>query len=167
LKPPAEITSQLVQGLFAHWDLIRRGRLAPSWREIDPGAIKPCLPYLLVSQVFGEPFDLRYRLAGTEIVASYGYDPTGRTLRGFAHPPADGSWLALYCRLLGERRPIFGRYVARVGGNEIFQVDTVTLPLSSDGQSIDRVLEAEDWSMAPGVRRGQIDPGAWWFETVS
>ena len=53
--------------------------------EIDPGAIKSCLPYLLVSEVFGEPFDLRYRLAGTAIIESYGYDPTGMSLRGFPH----------------------------------------------------------------------------------
>ena len=74
---------------FAYWDRIRGVRLAPSWPEIDPGAIKCCLPFLLVSEVFGEPFDLRYRLAGTEIVASYGYDPTGMTCEGSPPPPGE------------------------------------------------------------------------------
>jgi hypothetical protein len=83
--------------------------VAPRWPEIDPGVIKSCLAFLLVSEVLGKPFDRRYRLAGTEIVASYGYDPTGATLRGFKHPLADGAWLAHYDRLIGDRRPIFGR----------------------------------------------------------
>ena len=95
-----EVTSPLVLHLFAYWDQIRAGRLAPSWPEIDPGAIKSCLPYLLVSEVFGEPFDVRYRLTGSEIVASYGYDPTGTTMRGSKHPPVDGAWPALYDRLI-------------------------------------------------------------------
>jgi hypothetical protein len=166
LSAPPEVTSPLVLSLFAYWDQIRDGRPAPSWPEIDPGAIKSCLPYLLVSEVFGEPFDLRYRIAGSEIVASYGYDPTGTTMRGFKHPPAEGAWPALYERLIGDRRPIFGRYVAVVGWAGIFRVDTVTLPLSQDGQSINRIIEVEDWSMAPGVRRGQIDPAAWRFEML-
>ena len=166
LKPPEQITSPLVRELSAYWDRVRAGRLAPSWPEIDPGAIKSCLPYLLVSEVFGEPFDLRVRLAGTEIVESYGYDPTGMTLRGFPHPPADGAWLPLYVKVIEEKRPVFGRYVAEIGRDAIFRVDAVTLPLSQDGRSVDRMIEVEDWRMAPGVRRGQIDPAAWRFEML-
>jgi hypothetical protein len=166
LGAPPEVTSPLVLGLFAYWDQIRAARLAPSWPEIDPGAIKSCLPFLLVSEVLGEPFDLRYRLAGTEIVASYGYDPTGTTLRGFKHPTADGAWLPLYVKVIEGKRPVFGRYVAEIGRDEIFRVDAVTLPLSQDGRSINRMIELEDWRMAPGVRRGQIDPAAWRFETL-
>jgi hypothetical protein len=86
LGAPPEVTSPLVLSLFAYWDQIRAGRLAPNWSEIDPGAIKPCLPYLLVLEVFGEPLDLRIQLAGTGIVESYGYDPTGMTVRRFPHP---------------------------------------------------------------------------------
>jgi hypothetical protein len=68
--------------------------------------------------------------------------------------------------LIGDRRSIFGRYVAVVGWAGIFRVDTVTLALSQDGRSINRIIEVEDWSMAPGVRRGQIDPAAWRFEML-
>jgi hypothetical protein len=64
-------------------------------------------------------------------------------------------------------RPVFGRYVAEIGPDEIFRVDAVTLPLSQDGRSVDRMIELEDWRMAPGVRRGQIDPAAWRFEMLN
>jgi hypothetical protein len=166
LGAPPEVTSPLVLGLFAYWDQIRDGRLAPSWPEIDPGAIKSYLPFLLVSEVFGEPFDVRFRLAGTEIVASYGYDPTGMTLRGFRLPPGDGVWLPLYDRVIGDKRPIFGRYIAEMGRNGTFRIESVTLPLSQDGRSIDRMIELEDWHMAPGARRRHIDPAAWRFEML-
>jgi hypothetical protein len=109
---------------------------------------------------------MRFRLAGTAIVESYGYDPTGMTLRGFPHPPANGAWLPLYVKVIEGKRPVFGRYVAEIGRDEIFRVDAVTLPLSQDGRSIDRLIELEDWRMAPGVRRGQIDPAAWRFEML-
>jgi hypothetical protein len=68
--------------------------------------------------------------------------------------------------VIAARRPVFGRYVAEIGRDAIFRVDAVTMPLSRDGRSIDRMIELEDWSMAPGVRRGQIDPAAWRFEML-
>jgi hypothetical protein len=156
----------LVLSLFAYWEGLRADRLAPSWREIEPGAIRGCLPYLLVAEVFGEPFDLRYRLTGTEVVASYGFDPTSKTLRGYDFGPSGTSWVALYGELLSQKHPIFGRYVARAGLGEIFRVDTVTLPLSHDGRSVDRIIELEDWSTLPGIRLHQIDPNDWRFETL-
>jgi hypothetical protein len=164
--PPEQITSRLVLDLFAYWDRVRGERLAPSWPEIDPAVVKACLPYLLVSEIFGRPFDLRYRLTGSEIVTSYGYDPTGMTLRGGSFPPADGIWPVLYGQLIEKKRPIFGRYIAEADWGAIFRVDTATLPLSQDGQSINRIIEVEDWSMASGVRRAQIDQDAWRFEIL-
>jgi PAS domain len=166
MGPPAEIASPLVLSLFAYWDRLRADRSAPSWRAIEPAAIKKCLPYLLVSEVFGEPFDLRFRLAGTELVSSYGYDPTGMTLREHDHASANDVWLALYGRLLSDKQPIFGRYVAQASMGEIFRVDVVMLPLSHDDRSVDRIIELEDWGMAPGLRRDKIDPKAWRFETL-
>jgi len=167
IMPPDQITSRLVLGLFAYWGRLRGERLAPSWPEIDPAAIKGSLPYLLVSEIVAaEPVDLRFRLVGSEVVASYGYDPTGTTLLAGSHPPASGASAALYSRLLAQEWPIFGQYAAQSGQGEIFRVDTVTLPLSRDGQSISHVIELEDWSMAPGARRGQIAPDAWRFEIL-
>ena len=68
--------------------------------------------------------------------------------------------------MIEENRPVFGRYVAEIGPGAIFRVDAVTLPLSQDGRSFNRMIELEDWGMAPGVRRGQIDPAAWRFEML-
>jgi hypothetical protein len=166
LELAAQIASHVVAKMVAYWMRTRGDRIAPSWPEIDPAAIKPCLPYLLVAEVFREPFDLRYRLAGSEIVSSYGYDPTGKTLRGFDHGSSNPTWLVLYERVIEERRPVFGQYVPRVGRHEMFRVETVTLPLSQDGSSVDRIIELEDWSMAPGVRRGQMQLWEWRFEML-
>jgi hypothetical protein len=58
---------------------------------------------------------------GTEIVESYGYDPTGMTLREFPHPPVDGAWLPLYLKVIEGKLPVFGRYVAEIGRDEIFR----------------------------------------------
>jgi hypothetical protein len=56
--------------------------------------------------------------------------------------------------------------MSRAGLGEIFRVDTVTLPLSHDGRSVDRIIELEDWSKLPGIRRYQVDPNDWRFETL-
>ena len=49
-------------------------------RDIEPGDIKRLLPYISISDVIAEPFDLRYRLGGTAVVETSGYDFTGRFL---------------------------------------------------------------------------------------
>jgi hypothetical protein len=46
------------------------------------------------------------------------------------------------------------------------RVDTVAAPLFQDGRLVDWIIEVEDWGMVPGVRRGQVDPAAWRFETL-
>jgi hypothetical protein len=74
---PADIKSPLVRSLFEYWARLRQGRLAPSWREIDPSHIKPMLPYIYVSAVIEVPFDLRCRLVGTRITEVAGGDFTG------------------------------------------------------------------------------------------
>src|ERR1700741_2639379 len=38
----------------------------------------------------------------------------------------------LYVKVIEGQRPVFGRYVAEIGLDEIFRVDAVTLPLSQD-----------------------------------
>jgi hypothetical protein len=160
--PPGHITSRLVLGFFAYWERVRAGRPAPGWTEIDPAAIKPLLPYLLVAEVQHEPFDLRYRLVGTEVVASYGYDPTWDTLCS-THRATEDIWFHLYRRVIETKRPCFGQYTLQTGPHDVARVDTGTFPLASDGMTIDRIIEVEDWDMARGLKHRTVDPKAWRF----
>ncbi len=161
-----QITSPLVLSLARYWGRVRDGRIAPRWADVDPGQIRELLPYLMLSEVFGEPFDLRYRLAGTEIIASYGYNFTWMTLRSLREAPQNAAWIRLYQRVIDEKRPFFAQYFIDVGPERGRVVDAGTFPLSTDGRNVDRIIEIEDWSMAKGLEPAQADPDVWSFRVL-
>jgi len=67
--------------LYRYWLELGAGAAgAPFWNTFDPIALPRHLSRLWVIEVHGAPPRLRYRLVGTDIVASYGHDPTGRWL---------------------------------------------------------------------------------------
>ena len=143
--PPAEIQSPLVRALFAYWDRIRVGRFAPKWSDVQPGDIKSLLPYLIVGQVRTNPFDFQYRIVGTAVVEAFGFDFTWETLRS-PLPGSDApSWLGLYRQFVERRTPSFGQYRMPLSLTEMQRVDVGIFPLSSDGVSVDRLIELEDW----------------------
>ena len=106
---PLTIKSGMVSALYSYW-LKRRGdRLMPRRADIEPGDIKPLLPNLFLSEFETEPFRVRYRLIGTEIVNHARYDFTGRYLDELdfsAYDTVDWEAEALKdtLRLLGEER---------------------------------------------------------------
>ena len=166
IAPPSDITSRLVLLLFDHWERQRGARLAPRWRDIDPGEIRPTLPYLSTADLLDSPFDLRYRLVGTAVVNAVGYDFTGQNLRSMMVATGLEVWLTHYRRTAEERRPKFGIYRAHGGTDLRYKVDNVCLPLSDDGERVNRIMELEDWSMIRDVSPMRMQMLAWRFDPL-
>jgi hypothetical protein len=166
LAPPLDITSRLVRLLFSHWEQKRGTRFAPSWRDIDPGDIRPSLPYLSSADVLADPFDLRYRLVGSAVVNAAGYDFTGQTLRAMRVATGFDVWLAHYRAVVDGKVPRFGMYRAHDGGELRYKVDHVCLPLSQDGLRVDRIMEIEDWSMIRDVSPTRMQMLVWRFDPL-
>jgi hypothetical protein len=73
------------RALFDHWDRLRGDRLLPARAEIDPGAIKPLLPFIFILESRA-PNEARIRLAGTGLRDLFGFETTGRNLVKLAPP---------------------------------------------------------------------------------
>ena len=166
LAPPPEILSPLVHRLYAHWDERRAGRLGPGWRDIDPGALKPVLPYLAISVVLGPPFDLRYRLVGTAVAQAAGADFMGKRFREINVTTGFETWLGHYGRVVAEGRPFYARYCGDFGPDFLRHVDHGAFPLSETGRQVDGIVEVEDWSAIRGLHPGHIDLPVWRFEPL-
>ena len=164
--PPAEIVSPLVQELFGYWQSKSAGRLAPCPRDIDPGDIKRLLPYISISDVLHDPFDLRFRLVGTGVVEAAGYDFTGRFFHDMPITTGVERWRAHYARVIGEKRPFYGRYRGDLSPELVRYVDHGAFPLSSDGVAVDRIIEIEDWSDIHGVNLSKVELPIWQFEVL-
>lgn len=140
----AEAGPQLQQ-IYAYWVArCRDGRL-PRRADIDPVDIPRLLSNIMLIDVVpdaGRPNarNYIYRLVGTREVELRGNDPTGKSVADafFGFSPEDA--LGWYDRTVETGQPQYdGRpYVATNG--RWMSDETIFLPLSDDGESVNRVL---------------------------
>ena len=140
------IGSALIRQLHSYWDGKRNGRLLPRKSDIDPADIKPMLPFLLLADYATDPFRLRYRLVGTEVVSIYGMNFTGRWLHELDFgDQVEGGWTQLYKAVFDSGRPIFGaaRLLA-VSGIEM-DYEFGLFPLSDNGTTPTHCMDFNDY----------------------
>jgi len=145
---PATIKSALVADLYAYWLKKRGDRLMPRRADIEPADIKPLLPSLFLSEFETEPFRVRYRLVGTEIVNHARYDFTGRYLDELDFSAYDTvDWQSLYLLVWERKAPIFGEALEtfrdRLRPPAPYQY--CILPLSADGVNATGAIAMEEY----------------------
>ena len=156
----------MVHGLHAHWEAKRAGRLAPRRRDIDPGAIRPLLPFISISDVIESPFDLVYRLVGTGVAEASGRDFTRSRLSALIVTTGFDSWHAHYMRVVRQARPFYGRYRGDFAPDLARYADHGAFPLSATGERVEGILEIEDWSEIRGLNPGHIELPIWRFDPL-
>lgn len=100
------------------------------------------------------------------IVEAYGEDFMGRNLRSVDPTGGVGLWLDLYGRLAKERVPVYGRYSLSSDYVQTQYVDAGIFPLSTDGATVDRTIELEDWSLAAALAPSVLMHPAWRFDLL-
>ena len=99
----SQITSPLVLQAHDYWQGKRRDGLLPSRANIDPAEIPRLLPNVLLSEISLSPFEVRYRLMGTEAAAMNNLDLTGKTLHfGIPTTRWQHYWAKAYLQSLRE-----------------------------------------------------------------
>lgn len=158
------IRSSQVRAIYDYWNRKRGNRRMPARADIDPAEIKPLLAYILLTDLHYDPLRAYFRLVGTAVAEVAGRDLTGQWLH---EAEVDGGvelWLRNYDRLARERAPVYGRTRATVqrGDERIFE--WILLPLSSDGETVDKVLELEDWEALRRMSDSEIERATWSIE---
>jgi hypothetical protein len=135
------VKSERIRSTHDYWQSKRNDGGLPLRAWIDPLDIPRLLPYLMLIEVIEG--HLRYRLAGTQVVANAGFDFTGRYLDELQFANRD-FYLGCYRDILETRMPVFGidHWVYPNGRNGVSEF--AMLPLSSDGQAVSHFLTAED-----------------------
>jgi hypothetical protein len=73
---------QATRDLYAYWQQLRRGRIAPDRAEIEPADIRHLLGHTFILEVVSRR-EYRFRLAGTRICALYGREMKGKDFAEF------------------------------------------------------------------------------------
>jgi len=145
---PAHARHPALRRLYDYWLQKCRalGRL-PSRPEIDPGEMKRILRYVILFDVerpksgAGDGlYRFRHRLVGTHIVELFDHDLTGLYVD---QTSSAAEYPQVYERLAAVvdcREPVYGHYHAPTPNREFVQYEHLTVPLASDGETIDVLL---------------------------
>lgn len=143
----AHVKHKVLRRLVAYWFDKRSERSMPSRRDIDPVEIPWALSSIWLCDY--QPVDrrFRYRLAGEQINAFWGYNIGGRYLDEIV--PARRLNEAHQCLAAASEGPSivhdFGRIYMQ---DEVFATsERIILPLSDDGREVNGLLGAScrDW----------------------
>lgn len=129
-----------VQRLYAYWDARRGERAMPARRDIDPADMKALLPNLILVDVVADARRYVYRLVGTHEVEMRGGDPTGKAVKDAFYAESAADTLLFLDRVVETRQPVLYRGTYRPTSSRIQQEDTLFLPLSNDGASVNMIL---------------------------
>lgn len=131
--------------ILAYWRTLHPAPgVLPGRQHFDPMAIPDVLPGVWLLDVQREPFRLRYRLAGTRIVASIGREITGEWFDA-VHPEAaeQPGYLDRYRSVVDGGRPSWRRGKPRLWSRRgCSEIENIVLPFATDGVAVDMLLTA-------------------------
>lgn len=136
---------------FSYWQDLRRGRLMPARRDIDPLDIRALLPNVVLLDVIQQPgderdqgppagLDFRFRLVGTEVAARSARDYTGRHLADIPHMAPGTLFWRHRESVVRSRKPLYSTpsYVGPV--KEIRSCHNLLMPLSDDDDRVNMIF---------------------------
>ena len=144
---PRAVESPRIAELAAYWERLRGERPVPLRSQLEPAEIKDLLPYVMLVELESDPFRVRYRLVGTEVVTWSKLDFTGLYLDqlDFSDIEEPDVFTRGYREMQRSGRPQFGRIRTFQVQERTLYYECGLLPLSSDGRDIDRAVAIEDY----------------------
>src|SRR5260221_5837990 len=145
VAPAAGVEHPVLHELYQYWAGRRGDRAMPARADIDPIALKPILPYLLLIDVEPAPLRFRFRLAGT-----FAYEAReGLAVRELTGRYADevdyhftnpGAVHALGKWVFENRQPLARITPYPTTGRQAGIHHILLLPLSASGHAADMLL---------------------------
>ena len=144
-------SSQAIQQMYAYWRARCIGDRLPPRSSIDPADLRKQLPQLTIVEVVPDERRYVYRLVGTMEVEIRGRDPTGKSVLDNFFGPSVENVLGCYDTVVNTRRPHYDdeRFVTPDG--RYSDDETLFLPLSDDGQTVNKILVFGTFTRGPGA----------------
>ncbi|WP_374630444.1 PAS domain-containing protein [Ferrovibrio sp.] len=130
-----------------YWSAKRGKRAMPRRSDISPVDMpRQLLPHLIVGELLHDPFQVRFRLVGTEMVARYGRDYTGLTIDEFMTGDYAAYIKSLFLKTYETAAPVYSESQFKWNDGGTSRTRRLMLPLTLDGGSQpQQVLVAQVW----------------------
>jgi hypothetical protein len=135
-----DIAHPKLQRLYEYWSQKRGARIMPSRVDIDPLDMTFIIGNLILIDVIdGSPLDFRIRLHGTHLAERVRFDLTGKMLDEMPQVEFRNLTRQSFTKVVTTRQLVHGRR-DRVLDGRLRRYETIILPLSSDGATVDKIL---------------------------
>ncbi len=140
---PMTFRRQLVladqKDVYDYWLAQRHGGALPCRADIDPARLKKHLPTVLLYDVLDDG-ECQVRLAGTGIRDVLDEEITGKRLSEIDFGEHQPYWQQAHHRVVTQKRPAQGVAPVTWRDKGNLFVFWLRLPLSSDGETVDKIL---------------------------
>jgi hypothetical protein len=127
--------------LYAYWDRVRNGRLAPRRFEIEPAKIAALLPETFIAESAGL-LGYRFRLAGTKICEQFGRELRGADFSSLWEEQDREAVASLLRSVFTDAAVGNGVFRAYTRTNRQVSFEMVLMPLIHSGEAVNRILGA-------------------------
>ena len=132
---------QTTRQLYAYWDTLRNGRIAPRRSEIDPCAIADLLRETYMAE-HERPFRLPFRLAGTRICSQFGRELRGIDFLSLWSIEDRNTIGSLVRAILDDNAVGHGTFSAKTETGREAAFEFSALPVIHGSAGVDRILGA-------------------------
>ncbi|HEY4163025.1 MAG TPA: PAS domain-containing protein [Dongiaceae bacterium] len=141
--------SATMAAFHRYWDGKRNGRLMPARADLDPLEMRAWLPGIVLVDVAPRdpkedggsfPYRLTYRLVGTRATGIRGREATGKTVEAAYFGTNLPDVLENYRLVIEQRTHVYDWNRSRSPTGLMRLAETLLLPLSSDGETVDKVF---------------------------
>lgn len=129
-----------VRQLYEYWRAKSGQRAMPARSDLDPADMKSILPNLILVDVVDDDRRYVYRLVGTHEVEMRGGDPTGKPVKDAYYAESAEDTIRFLDHAVQTRQPVLYRGTYQPTSTRTQEEDTIFLPLSSDGASVNMIL---------------------------
>ena len=136
--------------LHSYWQGKQRAGQLPGRADIDPVELRAYLGRIVIAELRGG--ELIYRLVGTDLVAEWGFEPTGRWVADTLASDYRDTFMNPYRIAIEQATPVHAQLPMRTRPWRGLSVEALFLPLARDGRAVDMVL-------AYGTKPRDLAPG--------
>ena len=137
---PDAIKHPRLRQLYDYWDGKRGDRPMPARADLDPIDIRFAIGDVILVDVLDEESPrFRIRLHGTNLAERTNFDLTGKMLDEMPAPEFRELVTRTFRRVVHTREPLHA-LAERLLDGRVHRYETIIMPLSSDGERIDRPM---------------------------
>lgn len=135
-----DLSSPVLRDLLGYWRSLTADARIPTRADVDPQAMRPWLPHVMLVDVQFAPRRFRWRLIGTHVTQTLGRDVTGRWFDELYDPPILTGMCEAYSHSVDRRAPV--RFTGRADFAHKTHVafESLHMPLVDAGDRVNMLL---------------------------